>query len=479
MTHYSTIPAALAALANGEISCVDLIQSHLDRLDSVNPQLELVLTRLDERALSQARRVDAKLARGDKLGPLEGIPYTAKDMFLVDGVRTTAASKILDAFEAPYTGTAIGKLEAAGAILIAKVNQDEFAHGGSTEYSGYAPSHNPRDLKHVPGGSSGGSAAAVAAGVGLFSLGTDTGGSIRQPAAYCGVVGIKPTYGLVSRFGVVSMASSLDVVGPLANTVEDATTVLEVIAGQDPHDATTIALADYNFHSTPASPRVGIIREYLEGLEPQVRQCYNATFEHLKSAGWRLEEVSVPHVAISLPAYYVITPSEISSNLERYDGVRYGSAVESAKDVEDAYSQTRGKYFGPEVQRRILTGTYTLSAGYYDAYYKKAMQIRTLIRDEFAAVFANYDVLIGPTTPTPAFAIGSNTADPVQMYLADIMTVAANLAGLPAISIPLAGPEYLPLGLQLMAAQGAEATLLGSAREAEEVLQTQLAELMI
>ncbi len=395
-------------------------------------------------------------------------------MFLVEGTRTTAASQILKDFVAPYTATAIAKVEAAGAILLAKVNQDEFAHGGSTEYSSFHPTKNPRDLAYVPGGSSGGSAAAVAAGIGLFSLGTDTGGSIRQPAAYCGVVGVKPTYGLVSRYGVVAMASSLDVIGPLANTVDDAALVLEVIAGQDEHDATTIALESYDFHRADKLGRIGVVQEYLEGLTDDVRARYDEMLGQLVAAGWRVEPVSLPQLVHALPTYYIVTPSEISSNLERYDGIRYGSRSTDPADLLATYRQTKGEFFGPEVQRRILTGTYALSAGYYDAYYKKAMQIRTLLRKDFARAFEGCDILIGPTTPAPAFKLGSNSSDPVQMYLADIMTVAANLAGIPAISIPVQGPSTLPLGLQIMAPQTGEASMFTAARAAEAALATKL-----
>jgi len=473
-----TISQAQSALQTGELTARQLVEAHLSRLHAVDDAIKVVLTPLDERALAQADAIDADRSAGRELGVLAGIPYTAKDMFLLAGTRTTAASQILKDFVAPYTGTAIAKLEAAGAICIAKVNQDEFAHGGSTEYSSFGPSKNPYGTDRVPGGSSGGSAAALAAGIGLFSVGTDTGGSIRQPAAFCGVVGLKPTYGVVSRYGVISMASSLDVIGPFANTVEDAQTVLYVMAGQDGNDATTIALPEQSTADSKP-PRAAYIKEYMEGLHPDVAAAYTSAYEKLTQAGWDIKTVSLEHVGLALPAYYVLTPAEISSNLERYDGVRYGSTSDAATDLNTTYTKTRGEFFGPEVQRRILTGTYVLSAGYYDAYYKKAMQVRTLIKQDFEATFADYDILLGPTTPTAAFKFGEHSQAPVAMYLADIMTVAANLAGIPAISIPLAGPSGLPLGLQLMAKQTNEAGLFGAATAAETALQTELGAIQV
>ena len=473
-----TITEALARLEGGEVTAVELTRQALARIDKVDEKVASVLTRLDERALAAAEASDARRVAGEKLGRLEGIPFTAKDMFLVDGVRTTAASKMLDEFIAPYTATAIAKLEAEGAILIAKVNQDEYAHGGSTEYSAYGPSKNPRDLSRVPGGSSGGSAAALAAGIGIFSVGTDTGGSIRQPAAYCGVVGVKPTYGLISRYGVVAMASSLDVIGPFAHTAQDAALLTAVMAGQDSMDATTIS-SDNLDGEVELPKRVGIVREYIQSLDADVRARYDEVFARLADAGWELEEVSLPNLEFALPCYYVLTPSEISSNLERYDGIRYGSSAESTGGLEAMYSATRGKFFGPEVKRRILTGTYALSAGYYDAYYKKAMQLRTLVCQDFEKAFGRYDVLIGPTTPSEAFKFGEHSEDPTQMYLADIMTVAANLAGIPAISLPMEGVNDMPLGLQILAPQKAEAIMFATAREAEKVLDVKLSEVAL
>lgn len=473
-----TIHDARISFERGDITAQQLVRRHLDRLEAVEPKLHAVITKLEDRALDQARAIDTDRQAGKKLGPLAGIPFTAKDMFMMEGVRTTAASQILDGFVSPYTGTAVAQLEAAGAICIAKVNQDEFAHGGSTEYSSYGPTHNPYSLDRVPGGSSGGSAAILAAGVGLFSIGTDTGGSIRQPAAFCGVVGLKPTYGVISRYGVVAMASSLDVVGPFANCVEDTALLLGIMAGRDEHDATTIGLDEVDFQGSVKPRRVAIVQEYVDGLEPEIKVIYEAAFERLRDQGWDLQAVKLSDTLQALSCYYVITPAEVSSNLERYDGIRYGASL-SAGDVTSAYNLTRGQKFGPEVQRRILTGTYALSAGYYDAYYKKAMQVRTLIRNGFSQAFDAYDILIGPTTSSPAFRLGDNTADPVAMYLTDMMTVGANLAGIPAISIPLAGPDNLPLGLQLMAAQQHDKLLLQAATAAQSGLAVKLGGLAV
>lgn len=473
-----TINEVLVQLEQGKTTAVDLVRQAFSRIDAVDGEIDVVLTRLDDRALNAAQASDKRRKNNKRLGRLEGIPFTAKDMFLVDGVRTTAASKMLDSFVAPYTATAIAKLEAEGAILIAKVNQDEYAHGGSTEYSAYGPSRNPRNLDRVPGGSSGGSAAALAAGIGFFSIGTDTGGSIRQPAAYCGVVGVKPTYGLISRYGVVAMASSLDVVGPLTHTVADAALVTDIMAGRDEMDATSIA-PGLIIPSNEHPGRVGVVREYVESLGSVERSLYNDVFKQLKLSGWEIADVSLPNLEYALPCYYVLTPSEISSNLERYDGIRYGSTANSTGDLEAMYASTRGMFFGPEVKRRILTGTYALSAGYYDAYYKKAMQLRTLVCADFKRAFSEFDILLGPTTPTTAFRLGEHSTDPVEMYLADIMTVAANLAGIPATSIPITSSNGMPLGLQIMAAQQAEAMMFAAAREAEHVLSVVLPEVMV
>jgi len=482
---YLSIRQAHDLLVEGKLTASELTKYYLARLAEIDPKIQAVLARVDEAAvLKRAADIDTQITAKRKTGHpekihlLEGIPYTAKDMFLTRGTATTAASKILEGFMPPYSATVIDRLEAVGAILLAKVNQDEFGHGGSTENSAYHPTHNPHDLKRVPGGSSGGSAAVVAADVGLFSLGTDTGGSIRQPAAFCGVVGLKPTYGVVSRYGVVAMASSLDCIGPIARSADDASIVLEAIAGRDPHDATTIEVDDYQF-SRSTSPdglkgrKIGLIAEYLEGLDDTNRAVFEEDVEFLRAHGAEVSTVSLPSLKLALAAYYVLTPSEISSNLSRYDGIRYGhSAQATAADLTQTYLQSRAEGFGAEAKRRIMIGTYALSAGYYEAYYQKAMRVRTLICQDFMQAFEQVDVLIGPTTPAPAFALGSENHDPVTMYLNDIMTVAANLAGVPAISMPAGEIEGLPVGLQIMAAQRGEHELLAVARafesEAEE-----------
>lgn len=483
MTNLSrlTIKKTHQLLNEGKISAIGLVDYYLERLGGIDTKLRSHLTICEKSAREQAEKVDAKLARGEKVGLLEGVPYTAKDMFLTAGVRTTAASRILDNFIAPYSATVIEKLTEAGAILLAKVNQDEFAHGGSTENSAYHLTRNPWDGERVPGGSSGGSAAAVAADIGVFSLGTDTGGSIRQPASFCGVVGVKPTYGLVSRYGVVAMASSLDVIGPLARTVEDAAIVLETIVGWDERDSTTIKsdkIAYVKALNTPIEPmKIGVVKEYIDSLDAANRQAFETAADVLRQSGHETSEVSLKSVELALPCYYILTPSEISSNLERYDGVRYGQSAKSARNLEQTYTKTRDEFFGPEVKRRILTGTYTLSAGYYDAYYKQAMKVRTLICRDFEAAFTRFDALIGPTTPTPAFKLGTKT-DPVEMYLADIMTAAVNLAGIPAISLPSGMVDSLPVGLQVMAAQGQETKMFNLAASYEARVQLPMAEVL-
>lgn len=477
---YRDIASAIMALESGEVTAEALTQEHLDRLDTAEGCIHAVITPLHEQALEAARDIDRRRQAGESVGVLAGIPFTAKDMFLIRDVRTTAASKILQDFSAPYTGTAIAKLLAEDAICIAKVNQDEFAQGSSTEFSAFGTTHNPHDTERVPGGTSGGSAAALAAGVGLFSIGTDTGGSIRQPAAYCGVVGMKPTYGLVSRYGVVAVVSSFDTIGPLTRTVEDARLILSIMAGRDPRDATTIEIADDHFElDSKNTLRIAVLQEYMQGLSEEMNSIYDRVLTQLREDGHTIETVSLEHLKLALPAYYILNPAEISSNLERYDGIRYGSSNASAEDLMSTYANTRGEFLGPEVSRRILTGTYVLSAGYYDAYYKKAMQARTLICKDFDQAFQQYDIIIGPTTPSPAFKLGEHTSDPVAMYLEDIMTVAANLAGIPALSVPLEGPDGLPVGLQLMAKQRNEAALFAVAAQFEKTLNTKLKEVKL
>ena len=446
---YLTIAKAHELLATKQISCVDLVNYYLERISSFDGQLKSVITLDASGALKQAKSVDEKIANGDEIGMLEGIPYVAKDMFLTEAVQSTAASQILNGFISPYSSTVIEKLNDAGAILLAKVNQDEFAHGGSTENSGYHNTYNPWDTTRVPGGSSGGSAVAVATDFCVFALGTDTGGSIRQPSAYCGVSGFKPTYGLVSRYGVVAMASSFDCVGPIAKNTSDIAIVMSIIAGKDAKDSTTIEIDDYDF-TKPAgikNVKVGYLESYKDFLKDSIQDI-----KPIVSSVEPIQDSAFVDPVMALAAYYILVPSEISSNLERYDGIRYGQVTKNAKNIEEIYSKTRNEFFGPEVKRRILTGTYALSAGYYDAYYKKAMQVRKSIINTFEDLFTKYDIIITPTTTEPAFKIGEKS-DPISMYKTDLLTVAANLAGIPAISIPTSFKDKLPMGLQIMAPQ--------------------------
>lgn len=461
---YLSIHKAHDLLVGKEVSCVELTQYYLDQISKFDCKLKTVIALDKDNALSKAKKIDDKLAQGENIGLLEGIPYVAKDMFLTEGVQTTAASQILKDFIPPYSATSIDKLNSAGAILLAKVNQDEFAHGGSTENSGYHKTFNPWDIERVPGGSSGGSASAVAADLCVFALGTDTGGSIRQPSAYCGVSGLKPTYGLVSRYGVVAMASSFDCVGPIARSAVDTAVVLQAIAGRDPKDSTTIEIDNYDFKRPTDTQdlKVGYLETYSEILEDSINNLkpFVGLIEPIKES-----EFIDPVMALA--AYYVLVPSEISSNLERYDGIRYGKATKNATNIEETYSKTRNEFFGPEVKRRILTGTYALSAGYYDAYYKKAMQVRKSIINTFEELFTKYDIIITPTTTDPAFKVGEKS-DPISMYKTDLLTVGANLAGIPAISIPTTQQDNLPMGLQMMAPQKNDSMILSLASRYQE-----------
>lgn len=457
---YLTIAQAHDMLQSKQVTATELVTFYLDKIHNLNPKVRAVLTVCEKRALKKARRIDKKIEDGEQIGLLEGIPYTAKDMFLTKGVRTTAASKILEDYTPPYSATAIRKLNKAGAILLAKVNQDEFAHGGSTENSAFNKTHNPWNLDYVPGGSSGGSAAAVACDFGVFSMGTDTGGSIRQPASYCGVTGLKPTYGLVSRYGVVAMASSFDCIGPITRTAEDAQAVLSVIAGLDKRDSTTIE-SDVYPHISPLNENIkiglfsgGVETDSLVGMLEKAQVNFDSSA--------KAEQIFADE--LSLAIYYILVPSEISSNLERYDGIRYGSRAEGANNLFETYNKTRGEFFGDEVKRRNMIGTYSLSAGYYEAYYKKALQARTIIIDKFKELFKDFELLVGPTTLEPAFKIGAK-ADPIAMYKTDLLTVAANLAGLPAISIPCGIDDAtgLPLGMQIIGRQGEDEQVLALA----------------
>lgn len=451
-------------LAARELSAVELAEAVLGRVEEVEPAVHAYLTVTREEALAAARRVDEARARGEELGPLAGIPVAIKDNMCTRGVRTTCASRILENFVPPYNATVVERLAAAGTVMLGKTNLDEFAMGSSTENSAFFVTHNPWDLTRVPGGSSGGSAAAVAAGEAIFGLGSDTGGSIRQPASLCSVVGLKPTYGLVSRFGLVAFASSLDQIGPFTKDVTDCALVLNAIAGWDKMDSTSapVDVPDYTSFLTQdiKGLKAGIPLEYFaEGIEPGVKETIMQAVKVLEDLGVVVEETSLPHTDYALPVYYILAPAEASSNLARFDGVRYGLRVD-APDLITMYENTRSQGFGAEVRRRIIIGTYALSSGYYDAYYRKAQQVRTLIKRDFDEAFRKYDFLITPTSPTTAFKIGERVDNPVQMYLSDICTLPVNLAGIPGISIPCGFSQGLPVGLQLLARPFAEGTLL-------------------
>ncbi|MEO0406034.1 MAG: Asp-tRNA(Asn)/Glu-tRNA(Gln) amidotransferase subunit GatA [Cyanobacteria bacterium P01_A01_bin.135] len=461
-------------LVQKERSAVEVTQTALDRIQALEPKLHSFLHITPERALQQAREIDAKIAAGESVGPLAGIPIALKDNICTQGVRTTCASKILENFIPPYDATVATRLAAAGAIAVGKTNLDEFAMGSSTENSAFQVTANPWDLERVPGGSSGGSAAAVAARQCPIALGSDTGGSIRQPASFCGVVGMKPTYGLVSRYGLVAFASSLDQIGPFAQTVEDAAILLEAIAGYDSKDATSLRVDIPNYAGQlkpelPPGTKVGVITETMgDGLDPDVEKAVTTAIEQLEAMGAEVKEISCPQFSYGLPTYYIIAPSEASANLARYDGVRYGFRDRSGEDLVEMYMKTRAEGFGPEVKRRIIIGTYALSAGYYDAYYLKAQRVRTLIKQDFERAFAEVDVLISPTSPTTSFKAGAKS-DPLSMYLLDLMTIPVNLAGLPALSLPCGFDSAgLPIGLQVIGNVLQEQTLFKVAHAYEQ-----------
>ncbi len=467
-----------AKLRAGEITAVELAESSLRRLDAVDERLNAFLTPTPQVALERAGELDAYLSTGAPQSAVAGIPLALKDVLTTNGIRTTAGSKMLETYVPPYDCTAWTRLSGAGSVLIGKTNCDEFAMGSSNENSAYGPVHNPWDLDAVPGGSSGGSAAAVAAGEVVWSLGTDTGGSVRQPAALCGVVGLKPTYGLISRYGLIAFASSLDTVGTFTRSTRDAATLLSVLAGKDHRDATSLdtPVRDYTeaIDAGVAGMRVGVVG-FGEGVQPEVAASVRAAVERLAVLGADVGEVTLPHTDYALSAYYLIAPSEASSNLARYDGVRFGYRAEGGTDVEDMMSRTRGAGFGPEVKRRIMLGTYSLSAGYYDAYYGQAQKVRTLIIRDYEAAFAGYDVLVSPTSPTTAFKIGERSGDPMAMYLSDVFTIPANLAGVPAISIPSGFDSAgLPIGLQFTAPVLGESTLFRAAHALETDLDLDL-----
>ncbi|AEF94579.1 Glutamyl-tRNA(Gln) amidotransferase subunit A [Desulfotomaculum nigrificans CO-1-SRB] len=452
-------------LLKKEVSAAEITAAVFKRIDQVEDKVKSYLTITKESAMAKAQEVDGKIARGEQVGPLAGVPIAIKDNLCTEGIRTTCASKILYNFVPPYTATAVAKLNAADMVMVGKTNMDEFAMGSSTENSGFQLTYNPWDLERVPGGSSGGSAAAVAAGEAILSLGSDTGGSIRQPAAFCGVVGMKPTYGAVSRYGLVAYASSLDQIGPFTKDVTDMALALNVICGYDPMDSTSANIKQPDFTQYLVNDikgmKIGIPREYMaEGIDPQVKEKIKAAIDKLTELGAHVEETSLPHTDYAMPAYYLIATAEASSNLARYDGVRYGLRVEDAEDVVDMYMRSRSRGFGHEVKRRIMLGTYSLSAGYYDAYYLKALKVRTLIKRDFDRAFEQYDLLLSPTSPSTAFKVGEMVNDPLQMYLQDVCTIPVNLAGIPAISIPCGLVNGLPVGLQLMGKAFDEGTLL-------------------
>lgn len=459
-----TIKQASEKLAKGEITSVELTEACLARIKEVDKKVKACLTVCEEEALKSAKKADKRRKKGEQ-GKLLGIPYLVKDNILTRGIRTTAASKILENYIAPYDAEIIKKLNRQGAVILGKTNLDEFAHGASTENSAFGPTRNPWDLDRVPGGSSGGSAAAVAAGLCLFSLGTDTGGSIRCPASFCGVIGLKPTYGRCSRHGLIAMTSSTDVPGPITKTAEDAAIVLSVIAGKDEKDSTTADVEFGNYESKIKGSikglKIGVPKEYfIGGMNKKVKQTVETSIKKLEQLGAKVIPVSLPHTKYAVPVYYIITPSEISSNLARFDGIRYGLSENNVKNLMEAYTKSRGKGFGAEAKRRIMLGTYVLSAGYYDAYYLQAQKVRTKIAQEFDQVLSDVDVLATPTSPNTAFKIGEKSNDPIEMYLEDIFVSGASLAGLPAISVPCGFDGGLPVGLQIIGRRFGEETIL-------------------
>jgi len=470
-----TIKQARELLNKGEITSVELTKACFNRIKETDSKVKACLDICEESALLEAKEADIRIKAGEK-GDLLGIPYTVKDNILTKGIKTTAASKMLENYIAPFDATIIKKLKSSGAVLVAKVNLDEFAHGASTENSAFGTTHNPWNLDKVPGGSSGGSAASIIADMAMFSIGTDTGGSVRCPASFCGVVGLKPTYGRSSRFGLISMTSSTDVPGVLAKTVEDSALVLKIIAGVDGKDATTVdeKIDDYlaEINNEVKGLKIGIYDEFFgEGVDSEVKEAVKKAISTLEEMGAEIVPISLPDIKYSIPVYYIITPSEISSNLARFDGVRYGFKDEEAKNIAEIYIKSRGKGFGAEVKRRIMLGTYSLSAGYRDAYYLQAQKVRTKIKEELDNELTRIDCILTPTQPTTAFGIGENTTDPLKMYLEDIFVAGPSLAGLPAISIPCGFADGLPIGMQLIGRRFDEKRLFNIGHKYEQATE--------
>ncbi|PIR20447.1 MAG: Asp-tRNA(Asn)/Glu-tRNA(Gln) amidotransferase GatCAB subunit A [Deltaproteobacteria bacterium CG11_big_fil_rev_8_21_14_0_20_47_16] len=469
-----TIDTLHQQLSDKKISSVELTQDYLKRIATSNPDLNSFITVTEELALADARAADDRIKSGKNVTPLTGIPVGIKDLFTINGVRTTCGSHILENYTAPYTATVVQRLQDAGAVIVGKLNMDEFAMGSSNEHSYFGNVRNPWERDHIPGGSSGGSAAAVAALQCVAALGTDTGGSIRQPASHCGVVGIKPTYGRVSRYGMTAFASSLDQCGPMARTVRDCAEMLNVIAGFDPHDSTSLNLPATNFSADLGKSikgmKLGIPKEYfIDGLDSDVAKAVEAGIAELKKLGAECVEISLPHTEYALPCYYIVAPAEASANLSRFDGIRFGHRASHPKDLRDLYELSRTEGFGPEVTLRITIGTFVLNSGYYDAYYKKAQQVRTLIKQDFLKAFESVDAIAAPVSPTAAFRFGEKTDDPIQMYLSDIFTIPCNLAGLPGLSVPCGfTKDKLPVGMQLIGKPLAEATILQIAHAYEQ-----------
>ncbi|MBL3588571.1 MAG: Asp-tRNA(Asn)/Glu-tRNA(Gln) amidotransferase subunit GatA [gamma proteobacterium endosymbiont of Lamellibrachia anaximandri] len=470
--HNKTIAELGAGLRAGEFSSVELTRHFLERIDSLDGGLNCYITVTPDVALQAAKAADQRISAGDA-GPLTGIPIAQKDIFCTQGVKTSCGSRMLDSFISPYDATVVERLNAAGVVMLGKANMDEFAMGSSNETSYYGPVHNPWDRERVPGGSSGGSAALVAARLAVAATGTDTGGSIRQPAALCGITGLKPTYGRVSRYGMIAFASSLDQGGPMTRSAEDAALMLQAMAGFDPKDSTSAEepLPDFcaGLNDSLQGLKIGLPKEYFgEGLDAGVAASVEAAIDEYRKLGAEVVEISLPNTHLAVPTYYVVAPAECSSNLSRFDGVRYGYRCEDPKDLEDLYKRSRGEGFGEEVKRRIMIGAYVLSAGYYDAYYLKAQKIRHLISDDFKSAFEQVDVIMGPSTPSTAFGLGEKADDPVTMYLNDIYTIAANLAGLPGMSVPVGPVEGMPVGLQIIGNYFAEAKLLNVAHKLQQ-----------